>query len=433
MSIDESAFRGLMAGADGAGGATVHEPDGQLSLPTLEERARLFLRAVHGQRDFTGSEYDGAQRSILNAMASDIAAKSKGPMPNEPPLEPMDPTIADPRRPTYLEDHQAFREVGMACEAKDAPLQHSESRARLAFRPTVELGIGARASRPENIAVPRSVPDALSDDALPPYFVATHKPRARRLFIWSAAVSFFAGLGILGGLAVYHATTQSVSVTAQSTDYGMSVASAPTSSQSNDRSNALQFNIIGDTSGVLVRQDPGAIRTPATFPPAAAPPAVATAPPAPSVAYVPSFTSNPLFAYTPQVATSRPVAAPAQVAPTAPVTSAQKNIEQSKALERARIVIAAGDIETTRAALSKLANELNAWAALELGKTYDPNVLDALGVRDFPADIEKALAWYKRAQLMGSPEAAGLLESLETQRTTIPLRQQPVQQRPAAR
>ena len=76
-------------------------------------------------------------------------------------------------------------------------------------------------------------------------------------------------------------------------------------------------------------------------------------------------------------------------------------------------MIAAGDIETTRAALSKLVKEGNAWAALELGKTYDPNILDALGVRNFSADVAKARVWYQKAQLMGSPEAIGLLESLE--------------------
>jgi len=96
-------------------------------------------------------------------------------------------------------------------------------------------------------------------------------------------------------------------------------------------------------------------------------------------------------------------------------------------------VIAAGDIETSRAALSKLADEGNAWAALELGKTYDPNILDALGIRNFPADVEKARVWYQRAQLMGSPEAVGLLESLEPQRTTTPLRKQPGRQRLDAR
>jgi hypothetical protein len=37
----------------------------------------------------------------------------------------------------------------------------------------------------------------------------------------------------------------------------------------------------------------------------------------------------------------------------------------------------------------------------------------ALGVRSFPADATKAPTWYQMAQQMGSPEAVGLLESLE--------------------
>jgi TPR repeat protein len=84
-----------------------------------------------------------------------------------------------------------------------------------------------------------------------------------------------------------------------------------------------------------------------------------------------------------------------------------------KNLERARTVIAAGDIEAVRIALSRMIESGNASAAVDLGSTYDPNILDALGIRNFPADVSKARAWYQRAQQMGSPDAAGLLESLE--------------------
>jgi hypothetical protein len=45
--------------------------------------------------------------------------------------------------------------------------------------------------------------------------------------------------------------------------------------------------------------------------------------------------------------------------------------------------------------------------------TYDPTILNALGVRSVPADATKARTWYQMAQQMGSPEAVGLLESLE--------------------
>ena len=83
-------------------------------------------------------------------------------------------------------------------------------------------------------------------------------------------------------------------------------------------------------------------------------------------------------------------------------------------IERVRTVkFAAGDIEAARAALNRLVEGGNEWAAVDLGSTYDPIILDALGVRNFPADVAKARTWYQMAQQMGSPEAVELLESLE--------------------
>src|ERR1041384_2918291 len=52
-----------------------HEPSGQLPLPTLDERASVYLRAVHGDRDFTSAEHASARDLILEAMAADIAER----------------------------------------------------------------------------------------------------------------------------------------------------------------------------------------------------------------------------------------------------------------------------------------------------------------------------------------------------------------------
>jgi hypothetical protein len=77
-------------------------------------------------------------------------------------------------------------------------------------------------------------------------------------------------------------------------------------------------------------------------------------------------------------------------------------------------VLAAGDIEAVRTALSQMVEGGNASAAVDLGSTYDPNVLNALGVRNFPSNVAMARVWYQKAQQMGAPEAVGLLESLES-------------------
>jgi hypothetical protein len=48
-----------------------------LRLPTLDERVRLYLLAVHGERDFTNEEYSNARGLLLSAMAAEIAAKAE--------------------------------------------------------------------------------------------------------------------------------------------------------------------------------------------------------------------------------------------------------------------------------------------------------------------------------------------------------------------
>src|SRR5215475_11212563 len=64
-------------GVDGSDSATIdtHEPIEQLPLPTLDERASIYLRAVHGDRDFTSAEHANARELILESMAADIAAR----------------------------------------------------------------------------------------------------------------------------------------------------------------------------------------------------------------------------------------------------------------------------------------------------------------------------------------------------------------------
>jgi TolB protein len=46
-----------------------------LPMPTLDERVNLYLRAVHGNRDFTEEERSNARNVLLNSMATEIAAQ----------------------------------------------------------------------------------------------------------------------------------------------------------------------------------------------------------------------------------------------------------------------------------------------------------------------------------------------------------------------
>jgi len=97
MSEKKSAFRSLTQGTESARLADSVEPLGQLAVPTLEERARLFLRAVHGE-DFPSGKLAEAKTAILNAMAGDIAAKSNSGMPEGESVKPSGPPIESGER-----------------------------------------------------------------------------------------------------------------------------------------------------------------------------------------------------------------------------------------------------------------------------------------------------------------------------------------------
>jgi hypothetical protein len=55
--------------------AAVRDAD-VLPIPTLDERVTLYLRAVHGNRDFTEEERSNARNVLLDAMAAEIAAQA---------------------------------------------------------------------------------------------------------------------------------------------------------------------------------------------------------------------------------------------------------------------------------------------------------------------------------------------------------------------
>jgi SPOR domain len=48
--------------------------DDGLPVPTLDERVNLYLRAIHGNREFTEEERSNARNALLDSMAAEIAA-----------------------------------------------------------------------------------------------------------------------------------------------------------------------------------------------------------------------------------------------------------------------------------------------------------------------------------------------------------------------
>jgi len=81
-------------------------------------------------------------------------------------------------------------------------------------------------------------------------------------------------------------------------------------------------------------------------------------------------------------------------------------------VKRGEDFIASGDLAAARLVLQRAAEGGDAGAALTLAGTYDPIVLEKLGVQGLSADVAKARAWYERAKEFGSTEAPRRLEML---------------------
>src|SRR5262249_53095925 len=59
--------------------------DDVLPVPTLDERVSVYLRAVHGNREFTEEERSNARNALLDSMAAEITAQ-------------VQPEVTEPRR-----------------------------------------------------------------------------------------------------------------------------------------------------------------------------------------------------------------------------------------------------------------------------------------------------------------------------------------------
>jgi hypothetical protein len=130
------------------------------------------------------------------------------------------------------------------------------------------------------------------------------------------------------------------------------------------------------------------------------------------------------LAVAPVVAIQTPKAAEAAASP--PKLSDE---EIAALVAGGRQLIVAGDIPNARLVLQHAAEAGNSTAALELGATYDPFILQLPGragstpvsaqmpsvsaqTRRVVADIAMAKAWYEKAMDLGSTEAAVRLEKL---------------------
>jgi hypothetical protein len=87
--------------------------------------------------------------------------------------------------------------------------------------------------------------------------------------------------------------------------------------------------------------------------------------------------------------------------------------ELAALLERAKSMIAIGDIAAARLLLERAADAQEAGAALLLAQTYDPAVLGTPDARSIAPDPATARDWYQKAAQFGSLEALQRLAQLQ--------------------
>lgn len=86
--------------------------------------------------------------------------------------------------------------------------------------------------------------------------------------------------------------------------------------------------------------------------------------------------------------------------------------ELDRLIARGERFIEQGDVSAARLVLERAADARDPRAALALGSTYDPNVLNRMGVVGVQPEPEKARAWYEKAAEFGSGEANQRLTAL---------------------
>ena len=104
-------------------------------------------------------------------------------------------------------------------------------------------------------------------------------------------------------------------------------------------------------------------------------------------------------------------AAPDGAAPAEPIHHLDAS-EIAALLKRADSLIASGDVAAARLVLRRAAEAGEARAAMMLAGTYDPTVLEKLGVHGVVPDLAMARSWYEKAKRFGASEASSQLDKL---------------------
>ncbi len=76
------------------------------------------------------------------------------------------------------------------------------------------------------------------------------------------------------------------------------------------------------------------------------------------------------------------------------------------------VKILEGDVASARLFYERAADAGDARAALDLGNSFNPAFLDRLGVLGMRGNVVVAALWYRKARMLGSPDAEKALHAL---------------------
>jgi hypothetical protein len=398
-----------------------------LRLPTLDERAILYLRAVHGERDFTNGEHATARGRILDEIASHIAwavhdERDSADQEDSAARDRID-EIAD-RLASELGEHSRAPDSLKMREYIDPTGSDEYLRpSRFASAPILsEFAARApatrRASLPQEALNAAAPLDAMA--ALPANLdIARDSSRKRqkvKLRRRHIAKQF-------GGLAIGAAAGVLLLAGAYRLDW---IPRNNTNSESHfaaSTPSVVAARIGSAETGLPHKQGSTSQTTPS--------PAVVATTRLPSPAPVLSndFVPSPQGMAPPQPGDpGTPVVAKAGTA---------SNVDDiAGAVRRGEALIVNGEILAARLVLKEAADANSAEAALALGMTYDPFVLKELELRrrgpeprvalklpskvdDVLADVDLARHWYQKSKDLGSTKAQARLDALAIGKTPL--------------
>ena len=116
----------------------------------------------------------------------------------------------------------------------------------------------------------------------------------------------------------------------------------------------------------------------------------------------------------PAVVATAPIATAPIAAPANPPPARKLDAEEvAMLLNRAKGLLAAGDIASARLLLERAADAQETRAMLLLAQTYDPEVLGTQDIRNIVPDPAMARVWYQKAAQLGSADAQRRLAQLQ--------------------